>query len=585
MTDRENKSQFALLKAAQLTSEQCREDIISNDYADFIVSTSRPAWLRDDPFGEICSQPLGRNFFSVHIPRDRIPELSIERFGYGAFPLCYTLIDTTALEASGIQTIQQYPGLELKGSGVLVGFIDTGIDYTNKIFRKADGTTRIKAIWDQTEQSGAMPPGINFGSEYSEEDINRALKAEDPYEVVPSRDVNSHGTYVASVAAGSEDADQQFCGAAPDCDIAVVKLKPAKQYLKEFYFIKEDSECYQENDIMLAVVYLYQLAFRLGQPLMVCIALGTNMGDHTGSSPLSSLLNNAADTNTTGIVVGTGNETNLAHHYYGTLDSTDMSEEVEIQVGEDCLGFTLEFWGQSPDIFSMTIISPTGQRTGRENLSGGTSSETYNFVFERTRVHVDYRIMGGRSGSELILMRFERPAAGIWKLQVGGILVIDGSYNMWLPVEEFLTTQVRFLRPNPDTTLTEPSSAKNVITAAAYNVSNNSIYINSGRGFARTGDIKPDLAAPGVGVYGGLPGNRFAARTGSSAATAVMAGAATLLLEWEVLRNRNDLVTTIDLKNSLIRGARVNAGITYPNKSWGYGSLDLYNTFERLRRI
>lgn len=585
MNGRTHSTHPPSLKAAQLSFEQCRDEILSNDYADFIVSSTRPAWLMGDPFGEICSQRMGKDFFSVHIPRERIPELSVERFGYGAFPACYTLIDTAALEASGILAIQQYPGLELMGRGVLMGFIDTGIDYTNSIFRRPDGTTRIAAIWDQTEQGGEMPSDIGYGSEYTEEDINRALRSGDPYEVVPSRDTNGHGTYVASVAAGNEDLAQGFCGAAPECDIAMVKLKPAKRYLKEFYFIREDSECYQENDIMLAVVYLYGLALKLERPLVLCLALGTNMGDHTGSSPLGIMLNNAGDTNNSGVAVGTGNEANMAHHYHGILNGPDRSEDVEIQVEEGCLGFTMEFWGQSPDVFSMSIISPTGQEEGRGSLSGGTASETYNFVFEQTKVHVDYRIVGGRSGSELIVLRFERPAAGIWRLRVGGTFIIAGGYNIWLPVEEFLTAPVRFLRPDPDTTLTEPSCAENVITTAAYNTATNGIYINSGRGYLRNGGIKPDLAAPGVDVYGGLPGNRFAARSGSSAATAVMAGAAALLLEWEVTANQNYSATSIDLKNHLIRGAATTPGVLYPNRSWGYGSLDLYGAFERLRRL
>lgn len=585
MTSIKEKRHASGVEASQLTDGQCRNDIISNDYADFIVSSSRPAWLTGDPFGEICSLQISNNFFTVFIPRDQIPELTIERFGYGAFPLCFTLIDTAALEASGIQMIQQYPGLNLKGNGVLMGFIDTGIDYTNQIFRNPDGTTRIKAIWDQTDQSGETPEGIGYGTQYLEEDINRALEAEDPFSVVPSRDENGHGTYVASVAAGNTDTSQQFSGAAPEAAIAVVKLKQAKQYLKEFYFINEDSACYQENDIMIAVRYLFNLASQMGYPLVLCVALGTNMGDHNGNSPLSTMLDNAADTNSTAVIVGTGNEANMGHHFQGDLDLSNPSEDVEMQVGEGCKGITMEFWGQSPDIFSMTIISPTGQEAGRRNFSGGTASEVYHFVFEQTTVYVDYRIVGGRSGAELILLRFDGPAAGIWRLRVEGLLVIDGRFNMWLPVEEFLTAPVQFLRSDPDTTLTEPSCAENVISTAAYNTSNNSIYINSGRGFKRNGRIKPDLAAPGVSVYGGLPGNRFTSRTGSSAATAVMSGAAALLMEWEAVRKGNYNVTTIDIKNSLIRGARTNSGVLYPNKSWGYGSLDLYSTFERIRNI
>ena len=67
------------------------------------------------------------------------------------------LQDTTSLEISGITQVQNLTNLNLTGSGVLIGFIDTGIDYTNRVFRDAAGNTRIEAIWDQSLQGGATP--------------------------------------------------------------------------------------------------------------------------------------------------------------------------------------------------------------------------------------------------------------------------------------------------------------------------------------------------------------------------------------------------------------------------------------------
>ena len=164
----------------------------------------------------------------------------------------------------------------------MIGFIDTGIDYQNPIFRNVDGTTRIAGIWDQTIQEGTPPQGLVYGTEYTEEKINEALQRENPLEAVPSKDENSHGTFLASIAAGSENIENRFKGAAPEATLGIVKLKRAKQYLKDFYLIGDDAECYQENDIMLGIRYLTDLAKKKKIPLVLCIALGTNMGDHMG---------------------------------------------------------------------------------------------------------------------------------------------------------------------------------------------------------------------------------------------------------------------------------------------------------------
>ena len=171
------------------------------------------------------------------------------------------------LEQVGVSRVQSLPGLELYGEGVLIGFIDTGIRYEDMVFRNLDGSTRIIAIWDQTIQSGKLPEYLPYGSEYTRDMIDEALRSEHPLEIVPTMDTNGHGTFVASVACGSADAENVFMGMAPEADIAVVKLKEAKQYLRDFYFIHSDAPCYQENDIMAAVYYLRMLAAGRRQPV------------------------------------------------------------------------------------------------------------------------------------------------------------------------------------------------------------------------------------------------------------------------------------------------------------------------------
>lgn len=247
----------------------CEEKIYSNDYLDFIISKdvldvidlSSDCIQRIDEENDIYFYP--KSFFRIFdFPAD----------SYASVPKCYGLLDETALEVSGILKLQQQPALALKGQGVMIGFIDTGIDYRNPVFQYSDGTTRIYRIWDQTIRDGTKPEGIAYGSEYKAEQINAALRAENPLETVPSMDTNGHGTFVAGVACGSEDVEDNFIGAAPFSEIAVVKLKEAKTYLREFYFIPDSVPAYQENDIMMAVSYLDRLARERDMPLVICIA-------------------------------------------------------------------------------------------------------------------------------------------------------------------------------------------------------------------------------------------------------------------------------------------------------------------------
>ena len=140
------------------------------------------------------------------------------------------------LNQAGILSIQNYPTLQLKGNGVLIGFIDSGIDYENEVFRNLDGSTRIAAIWDQTEQSGTPPSQFLYGSEYSRELINEALASDSPSSVVPSVDETGHGTFIASLAAGNAVPSRQFLGAPPRIHPGCSQTETSQGLLKRILF-------------------------------------------------------------------------------------------------------------------------------------------------------------------------------------------------------------------------------------------------------------------------------------------------------------------------------------------------------------
>lgn len=564
----------------------CKEKALSSKYYDVI--TDYPINTLENPDFDICFYQID-NFYLVYVNEDDIRNTNEYFYDYKSIPKIYGLMqeqgavgyDPNSLIVSGITQVQREP-LKLTGQGVIICVIDTGIDYTNPVFRDSEGNSRVLAIWDQTIQTGPAPEGFFFGTEYTRDDINRALQAEDPYMIVPSRDEIGHGSIMAGVAAGSQlSGPANYLGAAPNADIVVVKLKECKQYLREFYLIPRDVPAYEEGDIMLAVQYADSFADQFRRPVVICLGLGTNYGDHTGRAPLPRYLNTIASKRSRAVVVCGGNEGNAAHHYQGSIGARSRtglnSVPVEVRVGERSEGFLLELWGNVPDVFTVSIRSPGGETIPSLRL-GIQDSITYGFVYERTRITIAGMLVEPVSGEELILMRVVAPTPGIWTFQVeANAEIYNGTFHMWLPITQFLNVPVYFLEATPYITLTEPAMAENVISVSAYDASNNSFYIESGRGFTRTGMIKPDFAAPGVNVST-IRGRQ----SGTSLAAAITAGAVAQFMQWAVVQGNNRVVASQEIKNYFVRGASRNFDIIYPNREWGYGRLNMVGTFDAL---
>lgn len=583
----------------------CTINVAGEDYADFIQrhNLQSPEQLNES-LGSSCVQYINQEYMTVYAPLAPLLPLTIQRYTYSAIPKLYTLLDTTSIDAAGISPVFSQPVINSRGEGVLVGVIDTGIDYQNPIFQNADNTTRILGIWDQGIQSGGFSiPGAQmdypflYGSYYTEEMINEALSSADPLSIVPSTDDNGHGTFMTAIAAGSATPSQDFIGSAPASSIAVVKLKPAKQYLRDFYLINESSVAFQENDIMTGVIFLVLLAYRYKIPLVIYLGLGTNQGSHDGASPLGRTLQSLGNFQGIATVCAAGNEVGLRHHFAGSLQADQEYQDVEIRVAPGENGFTLELWSMSPELYTVGFVSPTGEVIQQiPNILGNETVIT--FPLETTVITVNYRYSPAEILGQLIFMRFQAPTPGIWHIRVYNSLYINGIYHIWLPIEGFIQPDTVFLEPDPYTTIVDPGNAVLPITVSTYNHMDNSLYIHSSRGYTRTLQLKPDLAAPGVDVYGpGLSLPSFSAdpnnsaalsypmvrKTGSSVAAAHVAGAVADLFSWGITQ-QNDLSMNIrNIKSYLIQGAKRNPAYTYPNREWGYGTLDLYQTFLMLR--
>mgnify|MGYP003299589353 CR=1 FL=1 len=580
----------------------CNSIIPSDDVYDFIVASDELSPPLTPP---LCVQPINEVYSIWYYDRAGLPPLSIKEYSYSSIPKCFSLMDTTSLDVSGILSIQNQPNLALKGQGVLIGIIDTGIDYTNSLFRDVSGSTRIHSIWDQTvvlenveEQfaeedsadedrnssvsaSSRSSEGFLYGAEYTKAEINRALQSSSPETIVPHRDENGHGTFLASIAAGSRDEENDFIGAAPECELVIVKLKEAKQYLRDFFYLSETEPLYQENDIMAGVAYVEDVAKRLNRPLVILLGVGSNQGSHTGTGPLSTYLDFIGFRRGRAVVVPAGNEAVSAHHFYGVASSTLTPVAVEMNVEAGVRGFCMELWAYAPELVRVVVQSPTGQQS-----QGGfpVSEETQmtNFVFENTVLTIDYRI-SGVDRDLLIFFRFTNPTEGIWTVLVYPQQSIIGDFHMWLPIQPQVGPDVTFISPNPDTTITTPGMAEIPMTVGGYEGLSGARWTASGRGFTGTGDVKPDFCAPAVEVSGASVRGDYVTRTGSSVASAIVAGAAALCMEWGILDSYAPTMNSVEIKNLLIRGCQRERNLVYPNTEWGYGKLNLYRAFEILR--
>ena len=567
-----------------MAENECRDKILSHEFWDFLIPLYREEELEGIQPERFCIQEMDFGYKTAYVDSRIHDPLTIERYWYNSIPQCYVPLDMQPLSHAGIIRLQNYPTFQLLGQGIMIGFVDTGIDYRNRVFRNLDGTTRIAGIWDQTLQEGTPPAEILYGSAYTESMINEALQLDNPLERVPSTDENGHGTYIASVAAGGADIDNQFIGAAPEATIAVVKLKPAKKYLKEFYAIHEDALCFQENDVMTALKYLNMLARERKMPLVVCVALGTNFGGHNGTSLLSTILDRYSMIMNRSVVIGTGNEAALRHHYHHQFRDLKDVDSVEIRVGDGVSGFVAELWSTLPTVVTVSVVSPSGERTGNIPFRLGARYQ-YLFSFERTMLTIESRLLQENNDSQLVFIRFENVVSGIWKIEVTPLLNEDGDFHIWLPIKGFLEGEVYFLEADPDHTITEPGSCRAAMTAAYYNSFENGVDINSGRGYTRDGLIKPDFAVPGVEITGVRPDGRFTDRTGSSGATAIAAGGAALMMNWILVQPQTVSVSSSQVRNIIIMGADRRPEAEYPNREWGYGTMNLYRSLDILRQL
>ena len=464
-------------------------------------------------------------------------------------------------------------GTGLSGKGVITAFLDSGIDYRHPDFRKEDGSSRILAIWDQSI-AGNPPAGFRLGTEYDRNIINDALQQEniqEGYRICPSRDLSGHGTHVAGIAAGNgRSSNGRNRGVAYESDLLVVKLgTPGKNSFP------------RTTELMLGMDYILRKALELKQPVAVNISFGNTYGSHDGTSLLETYLSDMANYWKSVLVIGTGNEGSARGHTSGQL-VMGREQEVEFAVGEYEPALSLQIWKSYADEMAVLLIHPGGMQIGPIRQIQGSQ----RFTLGQTQILLYYGEPSPYSPYQEIYLDFlpvrDYVDSGIWTVRLIPQRIVTGRYDMWFPAGGVLNEGTGFLLPREETTLTIPSTAAKVITVGAYDARFGQLAGFSGRGFTGNGQVKPDLAAPGVEITSCAPGGGYTARSGTSMATPFVTGSAALLMEWGIVRGNDVYLYGEKIKAYLIRGARPLGGgrasgllQEYPNPQVGWGTLCL----------
>lgn len=519
--------------------------------------------------------PLLKNFAIVRIREENIEKLaSLEEVIYIEKPKRLFFEVADGRRVSCIDAVQT-PRFRLTGKGVLIGVIDSGIEYANADFRQEDGATRIRFLWDQTVE-GTPPEGYRIGSEFSAEQINEALQQPNRtmrLQKVPSVDISGHGTAVAGVAAGNgRNSGGRYRGTAPDAELIIVKLgNPGGVGFP------------RTAELMQAVDYIVQKAEMLQMPVSVNISFGNTYGAHNGTSLPERFLDAAAQIGRTLISVGTGNEGAEAGHTSGFVREGEETS-VPLGVQERQGAFSLQIWTDYTDVIGVTIKTPSGERVGPIREVMGTQ----RFLTGKTEILLYYGEPSPYSGLNEIFLEFlpvdDYVNSGEWNIILVPEQIVTGRFEMWLPASYTLNEGTAFFYPTEELTLTIPSTASRVLTVAAYDADTMSYADFSGRGRKSQNNQKPDLAAPGVNVVSVQGEEGYASFTGTSFAAPFASGGAALLMEWGITEKNDLFLYGEKAKAFLRRGARELPGYdSWPNNQLGYGALCIRDSIPETR--
>lgn len=509
--------------------------------------------------GGIRVEPLIAGYAIVTIPENLIGAFSrMEEIEFIEKPKKLYPQVTAGLGASCFYPLlQPVSGKALSGQGVYMAILDSGIDYTDPMFRYADGTTKIAWLWDQGKRAdaekGEKPPqGFFTGVEYSRKMLNANLQKNSER---LTTDVTGHGTNVAKIAVQG----------APESELIVVKLDTARGTYPSTV------------SLLRAFTYVAKKAQAENMPVAINLSYGNTYGAHDGSSLLERFIDNITEVGRNVICIGAGNEGASAGHFAGKLSENEI-QRISFAMGTYERSFSLQLWKWYADRLDISILSPAGEQYLIRNQNAG--GEAQQAVMEQTQLLIfSGRPQPYRKREEVYIDFIPVETylnTGIWTIEITPRRIANGELRLYMPSAVVRSENTRFLLPSPAQTLTIPSTAQKVITVGAYNAYVRSYAAFSGRGDAgsdRAENNKPDLAAPGVNIRIG-EGEGGAVVSGTSYATPFVTAAAALLMEYGIVQGNDPFLYGEKVKAYLHAGARQLPGYDiWPNDQVGWGAL------------
>lgn len=474
-----------------------------------------------------------------------------------------TIGGVNANEEIGVNFFKNNPNISLTGKGVAIAIISSGIDYLHPDFIYEDGTSKILYLWDQTKE-GKPPEGYYIGTEYTREDINKAIANNDNS---LSTDETGDGTMIAGICAGRGNVNKEYAGVAEDCDLIVIKMATINGY-------------YNNGMANAAYNYAYKKAYEEDLPLIINNSIGsTRFAGMTTrvTNPEAFFLKGLC------IVTAAGNEGDTQTHTIGKILFNGDIQDIELEIEAEEEELIIDVWINRPDTAIVSIISPTGEESKKEEVFEYGQVEGI-FDLEGTRYNITTIYPTTNSGQQQSTINLYNAKKGIWKIRLTGVYITNGIYNIYLPNREFLNVGTKFRNTNPNSTITYPGQFEDQIVVGAYNSISGSLWKSSSRGPTINGALKPDIVAPGVNIIASYPGGGYATITGTSASAAYTSGCVALFYQYIIAEDNYPNKAFVQKARTYFRaGAVRDDNMQYPNNSYGYGVLNIRNVFDQFR--
>lgn len=466
-------------------------------------------------------------------------------------------------EIIGANFFKENPNINVTGRGVIIGIADSGIDYLHPDFIYPDGTSKILYLWDQTKD-GNPPEGYHIGTEYTNEDINRAIREKDD---TLSIDEEGSGTMLSGICAGLGNLNPNYAGVAGEASLIVIKLK-------------KYNGNYTNAALYVATEYAIKRALELNMPIVFNTSYGSN--ESVAITTLS-LRDTLFFERGICMVSGVGNEGNTQTHTSGVIEFNGSEGYIELELSEDDPNVQIQVWMDRPDRVNCEVISPTGESSKLLQVSS-YALVTGLYDFEQTEYLLETNYPTTFSGQQQININLTNAKKGIWKIKLIGIDINSGIYNAYLSNRVFLKPGTRFRESNPEKTINYPATYEDIISVGAYDTINDSIWPTSSRGPTIDYIQVPDIVAPGVNIVAPYPGEKYARISGTAPAAAYVSGSLALFLQYVLVEKRYpEKAFTQAMITYLKAGAVRSNNISYPNSALGYGLLNIRNVFDQLK--